>query len=149
MSLASVVRSSFISNTYTYGGKNICYHEFINAADEDTSDYINLEQNASMTIGGALCSLSSDIRIINSEFIYNTAEMGGVMFVYNSSIYVADSIYNFNRANISGVLATESTVTIDNSIFSSNVAELSGGVIVGYKQSFTIWGSTFSNNSIY
>ena len=67
------------------------------------------------------------------------------MFVHNSSLHVAGSTYSYNKASFAGIIITsESSINIKNSNFIENAA---GGVMIVYRDSFSIHGTTFTSNS--
>ena len=100
------------------------------------------------TRGGALYTTFTNVSIVSSKFIHNSAKIGGALFAQNSTLRIIGSTYNYNRASSGGVMFTsESLVNIDNSTFSENAAEFFGGVMVTYTDSFSITGTCFINNS--
>ena len=145
VSAASIVRSLFHSNTHssTFENHDISPH----ASDQDILNYLYLNRNASLAVGGALYTAFSNVSIVSSQFTHNTAEIGGALFADNSSLHVVRSTYSCNRGSFGGVMITsESSVNIDNCNFSKNAAEIIGGVMITYKDSVSISGSSFTNN---
>ena len=146
VSAASIVRSLFHSNTHSSTFENHDISPY--ASDQDIVNYLYLNRNASLAVGGALYTASSNISIVSSQFTHNTAEIGGALFAHRSSLHVVGSTYSYNRGSFGGVMITsESSVNIDNCNFSKNAAEIIGGVMITYKDSVSISGSTFTNNS--
>ena len=146
VSAASIVRSLFHSNTHssTFENHDISPYAF----DQDILNYLYLNRNASLAVGGALYTAFSNVSIVSSQFTHNTAEIGGALFADNSSLHVVGSTYSCNRGSFGGVMITsESSVNIDNCNFSKNAAEIIGGVMITYKDSVSISGSSFTNNS--
>lgn len=142
---ASIQRSIFISNTPS---SNISeQHPKLNS-NKAKLDYVFLKRNPQLTVGGAMNVAFSNVSIVKSKFVQNTAEIGGALFAHNSSLHIASSTFTNNRANIGGVMVTcGSSVNIGNSSFNTNTAEMFGGVMVTYKDSLTVIGTTFINNS--
>ena len=146
VSAASIVRSLFHSNTHssTFENHDISPH----ASNQDMLNYLYLNRNASLAVGGALYTAFSNVSIDSSQFTHNTAVIGGALFADRSSLHVVGSTYSYNRGSFGGVMITsESSVNIDNSNFSKNAAEIIGGVMITYRDSFSISGSSFTNNS--
>ena len=145
VSAASIVRSLFHSNTHssTFENHDISPH----ASNQDMLNYLYLNRNASLAVGGALYTAFSNVSIVSSQFTHNTAEIGGALFADNSSLHVVGSTYSCNRGSFGGVMIiSESSVNIDNCNFSKNAAEIIGGVMITYKDSVSISGSSFTNN---
>ena len=141
---ASIVRSSFLANTH---GSTFEQHDISSdTVDQEVLNYVYLNRNPSLAVGGALYTVFSNVSIVGSKFTDNTAEMGGALFAQNnSSLHVVGSTYNNNRASFGGVIITlESSVNIDNSTFTENTAEVHGGVMMTYKDSFSISDTTFT-----
>ena len=146
VSAASIVRSLFHSNTHSSTFENHDISPY--ASDQDILNYLYLNRNASLAVGGALYTTFSNVSIVSSQFTHNTAKIGGALFTHRSSLHVVGSTYSYNRGSFGGVMITsESSVNIDNCNFSKNAAEIIGGVMITYKDSFSISGSSFTNNS--
>ena len=146
VSAASIVRSLFHSNTHSSTFENHDIPPY--TSDQDILNYLYLNRNASLAVGGALYTAFSNVSIVSSQFTHNTAEIGGALFADNSSLHVVGSTYSCNRGSFGGVMITsESSVNIDNCNFSKNVAEIIGGVMITYKDSVSISSSSFTNNS--
>ena len=145
VSAASIVRSLFHSNTHSSTFEN---HDISpDASVQDILNYLYLNRNASLAVGGALYTASSNVSIVSSQFTHNTAEIGGALLAHRSSLHVVGSTYSYNRGSFGGVMITsESSVNIDNCNFSKNAAEIIGGVMITYKDSVSISGSSFTNN---
>ena len=145
VSAASIVRSLFHSNTHSSTFENHDISSY--ASDQDILNYLYLNRNASLEVGGALYTAFSNVSIVSSQFTHNTAEIGGALFAHRSSLHVVGSTYSYNRGSFGGVMITsESSVNIDNCNFSKNAAEIIGGVMITYKDSVSISGSSFTNN---
>ena len=137
---ASIVRSSFLSNTHHHG--STFKH------NQDTSKYLYVNQNLLLAVGGALYIAFSDVSVVSSKFTSNTAEIGGALFAHSSCLHIAGNIYSFNKADFGAVMITsESLVNIKNSTFSENAAVLHGGVMIAYGDLFSIDNTTFNSNS--
>ena len=97
-----------------------------------TLDYIYVNRNPLLAVGGALYTAFSNVSIVSSNFTDNRAEIGGALFAHNSSLHVVGSTYSYNKANFAGVMVTsESSINIDlkNSSFCDNAAEFIGGAV--------------------
>ena len=141
---------SFISNTPGNNSERHCVGEFIR--DQNVLRRLRLEEDDLVSVGGALLTTSSNVSVTNTKFVHNEAEIGGVLLAIKSIISISQCTYSYNRALYSGgVMATvESSVDIDNSIFSKNLAthEYSiGGVMYTSDGTLNITNSTFNNNS--
>lgn len=79
--------------------------------------------------GGALCTVNSNFTI-SSNFIFNEGIDGGAIFLYLSNINIIDTIIINNTAYIGGGLSTEyGIIMIQNSIISfNNVTDLDTGL---------------------
>ena len=126
---ASIARSLFLSNTHS---SMFEYHDpstFISV--QDTLDYVYLKRNSSLAVGGALYIAFSNVSIVSSKFIDNTAEIGGALFAHNSGLHVVGSTYSYNRGSFGGVMTTsESVVNVENTNLSENRAEIFAGVMI-------------------
>ena len=150
VNVTKIRECSFISNTPGNNSERHRVGEFIR--DPIILRYLGLEEDDLVSVGGALLTTSSNVSVTKTKFISNEAEIGGVLSAYKSIISISQCTYSNNRAlHGGGVMATvESSVNIDNSIFSKNVAthERSiGGVMYTSGGSFNITSSTFNNNS--
>ena len=139
---------SFVSNTPGNNSERHRVGEFIR------DPYILRRLNDDLvSVGGALLTTSSNVSVTKTKFVSNEAEIGGVLLAYKSIISISQCTYSNNRALYGGgVMATvESSVDIDISTFSKNVATLEDysicGVIGTINGSFDITNSTFDNNS--
>jgi hypothetical protein len=143
---ASIARSSFLSNTH---GSTFEHHDIINFIYvEDVLNYLYLNRNPSLAVGGALYTAFSNVSIVSSRFTDNRAEIGGALFAHNSSLHVDGSIFNYNKASFVGAMITsESLINITNSNFIENVAIVHGGVMISHRNSLSISNTTFSANS--
>ena len=112
--------------------------------------YVDLLLRNYVLVSGALFATFSNIDIVNSRFVYNTAEVGGALLAYHSSISISNCKHVQNRASKGGVIVvSESSVSILNSSFYKNAAELGeadGGVIIAFSSTFIIDGATFKQN---
>ena len=145
---ARIARSSFLSNIQgstfeDHDTANFTYHK-----DIDVLNYLYLNQDPSLAVGGALYTAFSNVSIVSSKFTDNRAEIGGALFAHNSSLHVVGSTYSYNKASFAGVMITsESSINIKNSNFIENAAMIHGGVMIAYRDSFNIHGTTFTNSS--
>ena len=144
VTFAGIARCSFLSNTH---GSKFEHHSILLFINDEVLNYLYLNRNLSLSVGGALYSAYSNISIASSNFTHNTAEIGGVVFAHNSSFNVTRSEFSKNRASFGGALVTSgSRVVINDSNFSKNIVESHGGVMITYKDSFSISNTTFTDN---
>ena len=142
---ASIAKCSFLSNTHSNTFEHHDISSFTTA--QAILGYVYQKRNPSLTVGGALYMAFSNVLIVSSKFMNNTAEIGGALFAHNSSLHIVGSTYSYNKASFGGVMTTsESSVNMDNSTLCGNIAENYGGVMTTYKDSFSISGTTFTNN---
>ena len=143
---ASITRSSFLSNVHA---STFEHHEISPyARDQEILNYLYLNRNSSLAVGGALYTAFSNVSIVSSKFTDNRAEIGGALFAHNSSLHVVESTYSYNKASFAGAMITlESSIDIENSNFIENAAMIHGGVMIAYTDIFNINGTTFTNNS--
>ena len=143
---ASIARSSFLSNVHA---STFEYHEISPYSyDSEILNYLYLNRNSSLAVGGALYTAFSNVSIVISKFTDNRAEIGGALFAHNSSLHVVGSTYSYNKASFAGVMITsESSINIKNSNFIENAAMIQGGVMIAYRDSFNVNGTTFTSNS--
>ena len=137
----SIARSSFLSNTQgsTFDS---------NFRLEDLLNYLYLNRNSSLAVGGAVYTAFSNVLIVSSKFTDNRAEVGGALFAHNSSLHVIGSTYSYNKASCAGIMTTlGSSISIKNCNFIGNAAMIDGGVMIAYRDLFNIHGTTFTNNS--
>ena len=143
---ASIARSSFLSNVHA---STFEHHEISPyARDQEILNYLYLNRDPSLAVGGALYTAFSNVSIVSSKFTDNRAEIGGALFAHNSSLHVVGSTYSYNKASFAGVMITsESSINIKNSNFIENTAMIHGGVMIAYRDSFNIHGTTFTSYS--
>ena len=143
---ASIARSSFHSNTHASILEN---HDIIssNVSDQEILNYLYLNRDPSLAVGGALYTAFSNVSIVSSKFTDNRAEIGGALFAHNSSLHVVGSTYSYNKASFAGAMITlGSSIDIKNSNFIGNAAMIYGGVMIAYRDSFSVNSTTFTNN---
>ena len=144
---ASIARSSFLSNTCG----NRFFRYFITKFRylDNLLNYLYLNRDPLFAVGGVVYTVFSNVSIVSSKFTDNGAEIGGALFAHNSSLHVVGSTYSYNKADFAGVMITlGSSINIKNSNFIGNTVMINGGVIIAYySDSFSIHGTTFTNNS--
>ena len=143
---ASIIRSSFLSNVHA---STFEHHEISPyARGQEILNYLYLNRDPSLAVGGALYTAFSNVSIVSSKFTDNRAEIGGALFAHNSSLHVVGSTYSYNKASFAGAMITsESSININNNSFCGNIAEVRGVVVIAYRDSFSISGATFIYNS--
>ena len=124
------------------------YHDFVLL--KNYVKYIHLLLRKYILVSGALFATFSNIDIVNSRFVNNTAEVGGALLVYHSSITISNCKHIHNRANKGGVIVvSKSSVSILNSSFNENYAEFGeadGGVILAFSSTIIIDDARFTQN---
>ena len=108
------------------------------------TDFMN---NTSIFEGGALVMFSGQGEILKCRFITNSAFLGGVMVVAMSKVAIHDSYFYLNFVyvpNIGG-LNNESVISINKRLLHKDI---DGGVLLACKlTNLTITESIFHNNS--
>ena len=148
VSFVSITKSLFLFNSHWNNSEHPI--QTMIKSDLNISDHYDLELNVteSFSTGGALFAAISNITIESSKFLKNTAELGGVLFAHNSSIRLVRSTFSSNEADYGAVMGTsQSFLYISNCSFSTNVAEYHGGVVISYKDVYTISSTNFTSNS--
>ena len=98
--------------------------------------------------GGAICN-HGKLNVVDSEFLDNSADLGGAIFNEGSraEATVAASVFTNNSARFGGAIyGTDGTITITASEFTSNRAGEKGGAIRRYNGTVTQTGNIFINN---
>ena len=172
ISLASIVKCSFISNTHLElnhviqfsGLENVLgqatpvskavsgalYATFSNVIINNT----NFSGNTAL-LGAAVATIVTNISIINVQFLYNEAQTDdlgnfgyGVIFTHESNTYIDNSNFSHNSASVGGILvAFNSRLYIVSSTFNDNSASTYGGVMTLVMSSITITNSSFMMNN--
>ncbi len=89
---------------------------------------------------------TGDLTINQATLQNGAADFGGAISNYGT-VTVTNSTFSGNSANVDGgAIETAGTVTVTNSTFSDNSA-VNGGAIVNYLDTVTVTNSTFSGNS--
>lgn len=105
---------------------------------------------ATVSDGGAISMGTSALTIIDSTFTGNTGYRGGAIFHNGSTLSISGSLFTSNQATGSagGALFIDapSVAVVADSVFESNVAQMSGGAIYSYS-TLSISNSTFRTNS--
>ena len=109
-----------------------------------STDYSNIT-------AGALYIFFSNVVIVRSKFVNNSADYGGAINTTNSSLRIERSFFSYNRAKYcGGVMATSgSLINITNTSFIKNEAGLDGGVLDSFNDSYTVTQVTFSSNDAF
>jgi probable HAF family extracellular repeat protein/predicted outer membrane repeat protein len=98
--------------------------------------------------GGAILSLDSLVRVIESTFADNSAASGGAISYWERGGDITNSTFSGNHAAWNGgaIYGVNTRVTVMSSTFSDNSANNSGGGIYNASD-LSITNSTFSGNS--
>ena len=109
--------------------------------------------------GGALAISESNLEIFQSQFIGNTAGLGGAILVErNSNVAINDSLFDNNSAGscdgfncYGGALHIDSgsTVTACNNTFFNNTSEFGGGAIAVFQSTYVDIQNVFHHNRAY
>ena len=137
------VNYAFINRSRFYS-----YSPGINSEHQDFSEYYELLQLHMAAVGGAICTIASNVSVANSNFMHNSAEIGGAIFAHSSNITITQCTYSYNSATYGGAIATvESSVDIGSSTLSTNEAYNAGGVLGAINSILSIHSDTnFTNN---
>ena len=157
----TIIASSFISHTV-----GIHLSLFVKVTDVNVS------------VGGVLFVTKSNITVMDSNFVSNSAEMGGVMYVHQfSNVAIINSTFTNNRASVAyadiyhssyskiwadssgsldfkvcgagSLVIFQSTLIINGSTFRNNTSECDGGALSIQQHSIvTIFSSRFFNNIV-
>ena len=101
--------------------------------------------------GGALMITRSNVSIINSSFIHNSAYSGGaIQATLGSNLLIDNSIFESNRATQGAAIHVSSDcfISVLNCSFSSNRGTYGGAMSIEHSKANIAW-STFSNNSAW
>lgn len=130
--------------TSSYGGAL-----FVNFLTTLNLNALTFSDNSAPTnetgLGGAIYNAGL-LTVTNSKFSGNNAFSGGAIYNFlTGTLSVADSTFSGdNYATEGGAIYSESTLSITNSIFSGNNADLGGAIISD--AALTVTDSTFSGN---
>ena len=103
----------------------------------------NVESNVSVRIGGAILVSTSNIDITKCNFLENSAEMGGAMYVHNfSNVSIINSTFMNNQATTNNTHIQDCWK--NNSIGTTACV---GGAITTFKSKLNLDGCTFTNNT--
>ena len=104
----------------------------------------NTESNVSVRIAGAILVSNSNISIINCNFLNNSAEIGGAMYINGlSNISIINSTFLSNEATITNNTHIQDCWTKLN----NRETACSGGTIIAFKSQLIIDGCAFTNNT--
>ena len=119
-----IINSTFIANRV-----GTCIKVF----DANTESYVSVQ------IAGAILASNSNIRIINCNFLKNSAEIGGAVYINGSSnISIISSTFLSNEA---------SNIHIQDCWENNRKTACRGGAISAFKSRLIIDGCTFINNT--
>ena len=99
-------------------------------------------------VGGAIFSTQSNVTVVESNFVGNSAEIGGAIYIHQlSNITITNSTFFKNRATNAKFDTQCSDSVLDRNAWTENFKHCSGGVIAMFTSRLTISHSTFSNNT--
>ena len=144
-SKAQIINSVFLLNGKT-GGVIISFQSTIDIQHSIFKDNINVGRYG----GAILAQQNSNVTMISTLCINNTATKGGVLYSDHSTIIFEDSEFLGNTAWEGGVLSSikRSNITINGGRFNNNIASLGGGgaLHIQYWSTITIVASNFDGN---
>jgi predicted outer membrane repeat protein len=139
-----VSETAFSSNHADRGQGGAIDNRGITTIDSSTF----LENSA--IAGGGIHSWDSTLTVSNSTFTNNHADAGGSIDTTLGTVTIDNSTFSDNHARNGGGIHSNSTMTVDNSMFSGNSAADRGGGIYNGQATLTVINSTFSiNNAPY
>ncbi len=143
--ILDIKNSNFISTvSFNYGGAITC----LNTKSVSVS---KSKFNKSISVndaGGAIYVLSSNLDVIDTDFINCNASFGGAIASLKSTLTLNDVTASNNVANWSGgaVYHMYGNVKIINSLFSNNNARNGAALFVDNSTDLTIENNIFTNN---
>ncbi len=136
-----------IANGQYTGAKNtgiIINNNMTIIGESQTNTIINGEQSGQSIF---TIALGVNVTIINLTFTNNTAGNGGGGAIYNyGTLTINNSIFNNNNANIGGAICNEGTLTGTNDTFTNNTSLWVGGAILNIG-TLTVTDSKLLNNT--
>jgi predicted outer membrane repeat protein len=147
----TITDSRFDANTAQEGGA--VYGSATDIIIKSTSFNNNHARDFSgseITQGGAVCTKTGTLTIINSSFENNSAYYGGAVHTDTGLILLEGSSFKNNSALLyaGGAIHTKAEVNVLNSSFTANYAPKYGGAIFCYGEfKLYICDSTFTNNT--
>jgi predicted outer membrane repeat protein len=143
-----ITNCEFINNTARSGGA-IFSGTFLSITDS------NFTTNTAIQNGGAI-STNDVVNITGSNFNSNTAiQNGGAIYQYNGKMNITNSSFTNNSAIRNGgavILLNATDMTINNTIFKNNIAELGSSIykdsvnFLGIPTNLTVINSNFTDN---
>jgi predicted outer membrane repeat protein len=143
----SIRNCEFINNTATIGGGAIYAGGVVTITDS------NFTTNTARS-GGAILG-AGVVNITNSNFNSNTATDGGGIYQSQNNINITNSSFINNTAIRNGgavILLNVTDMTINNTIFKNNIAELGSSIykdsvnFLGIPTNLTVINSNFTDN---
>ena len=136
----SLKKVHFTNNRANNGGAIFCDVSGLNVSES------LFDNNFANELAGSIYFAGGNAEIHDSEFISNSAGVGGALFIDDYIVLdVFDSSFSNNDANAGGAIFVEGELNLYNSICSNNYANDSGGAI--YSNFYTyIVNSTFDKN---
>ena len=103
----------------------------------------SIESNVSVRIAGEILVTNSNVNIIKCNFLENSAEIGGAVYVHNlSNVSINNSTFINNQV-------TFSSAHIQDCEIKNGIEEIvcTGGAIIMFKSWLNVDGCTFTNNT--
>ena len=122
---------------------------------ENSTIYVEntrFKKNTALHGGSIYAGWSSTVTVDSTAFTSNSADRrGGAVYAVRSTVNVEYTIFSNNRAGWGGGAVhaeSGSTVTMDNTAFTSNSAEV-GGAVRALSSTVTVENTAFTNNSAH
>ena len=147
----SIFNSTFVGDGPQPSSDETAFGGAIYSHQSDISVRSSRFREKHATSGASIASSSSQITINGTDFISNSAsDHGAALFAYNSSVYIYGSNFDKNMAGGgAGVGTDEGDITVEASVFTSNIARWHGAALDFYLDTSTVIGCHFENNAAY
>ena len=148
LKLDQIYAAAIISSSFTFNSHNIVVHQDL-----------NISSSFSSRGGGALAISESSLQISQSQFIDNTAGLGGAIFLERNSIVTINDLHfadnsvescdGFNCYGGAMYIDSGCAVTACNNTFLNNTSEYGGGAIAVFQATYRDIQNTFRYNRVY
>ena len=146
-----IISNSFFTDNSVYLSGGVIHGEDGSMFMVELSEFTrNSAAQNGIAYGGVFFLTHSNLTVTRSSFEENRASIGGALSTEGSLLSVDNSAFLRNHAYFGGTLASrfQTNVSISNSFFIDNSAEVSGGVAYGNgKSSLTVELSEFDGNT--
>ena len=147
----SIFNSTFVGDGPQLSSDETAFGSAIYSHQSDISVWSSRFREKHATSGAAIASSSSRITINGTDFISNSAsDHGAALFAYNSSVFIYGSNFDKNIAGGgAGVGTDEGNITVEASVFTSNIARWHGAALDFFLDTSIVIGCHFENNAAY